>query len=72
MPLTNKKKHQIRWEVIDAAFTRVDNIAEGTNWFLFDDEEPQCADVDGEELTYMRDVIRRVAKQLNVNDHTFL
>jgi len=72
MPLTNKKKHQIRWEVIDAAFTRVDNIAEGINWFLFDDETPQCADSDGEELTYMRDVIRRVAKQLNVDNHISL
>ena len=72
MPLTNKKKQQIRWEVIDAAFNRVDNIAEGNDCFLFDDATPECADVDGEELTYMRDVIRRVAKQLNVDDHISL
>lgn len=59
MGLTNKRKAELRWEVIDSAFNGIEII----------DERDGLTD---EEWAYMKQAIRRAARCLNVTNHVWL
>ena len=67
MALTNKRKQQIRWELIDAVFTRLESLEEGTQWLLDSDET-----ITDEESTYCRKTCKRVAAARGVRNHMCL
>ena len=67
MALTNKRKEQIRWELIDAVFTRLELLEEGTQWLLDSDET-----ITDEESAYYQKTCKRIAAVLNVDNHMCL
>jgi hypothetical protein len=60
MTLTNARKAELRWELIDAAFERIETF--------HDRGEP----LSEEEEDYLRRAIRRAARELNVSNHIYL
>ena len=67
MTLTNKRKHDIRWEVVDAAITRLELLQEGTTWLLESE-----TDITEEETNYYRQVCKRIARTLDVDNHAMV
>ena len=67
MTLTNKRKHDIRWEVVDAAITRLELLQEGTTWLLESE-----TDITEEESNYYRQVCKRIARTLDVDNHAMV
>jgi hypothetical protein len=57
--MNSARKRELRWEIIDAAFDRVEILCE------------QDGLTQGEEV-YMRSSIRRAAAQLNIKNHIYL
>jgi len=67
MALTNKQKANIRWELIDAVFTRLELLEEGTQWVLGSEET-----ITAEQSAYYKKTCKRIAAALNVEDHMCL
>ena len=67
MTLTNKRKHDIRWEVVDAAITRLELLQEGTTWLLESE-----TDITEEETNYYRQICKRIARTLDVDNHAMV
>ena len=63
MALTNKQKHDLRWEAIDGAFDRWERLAEEQGW--------EDAKTD-EELQYMREAISAMARRAAIENHVYL
>jgi len=65
MALTNKQKHELRWEAIDGAFSRWEQLTEdqGGEW--------EDAKTD-EELQYMREAISAMARRAAIENHIYL
>jgi len=63
MALTNKQKHELRWEAIDGAFSRWESLAEEQGW------EDSKTD---EELQYMREAISAMARRAAIENHVYL
>jgi len=59
MAITNQRKHELRWEAVDAAF----NLMEYWGDLRPDD------DLTDEERRYMRRAISRMAKHVGVTNH---
>jgi len=57
--MNNARKRELRWEIIDAAFDRIETLFERD-------------DLSQEEETYMRNSIRRVAAHLGIQNHIYL
>jgi hypothetical protein len=57
--LTPARKRELRWEIIDAAFDRIEILCEQDG-------------LTQEEEVYMRSSIRRAAAHLNVKNHIYL
>ena len=58
MAITNQRKHELRWEAVDAAF----NLME--YW-----EELRGEEITDEERRYMQRAISRMAKHVGVTNH---
>ena len=67
MALTNKQKHQLRWEAIDGAFSRWEQLSEEQGGAI----EYEDAKTD-EELQYMREAISAMARRAAIDDHMYL
>lgn len=59
MTLTNARKAELRWEAIDAAFTHWESLTESET-------------LTPEESLYLKQVVSRAAKALNVDNHMFI
>ena len=63
MALTNKQKHELRWEAIDGAFSRWEQLTEEQGW-----EDAKTH----EELQYMREAISAMARRAAIENHVYL
>lgn len=68
MTLTNKRKHDIRWEVVDAAISRLEQLQEGTTSLL----ESETDIITEEETNYYRQVCKRIARTLDIDNHAMM
>lgn len=61
MAITNRRKHELRWEAVDAAFNLMEYWGELRGEELTD-----------EERRYMQRAISRMAKHVGITNHVYI